>query len=497
MNYQRRTERTYAVTPLPVKGYGLMLEVLPYIFLPENFNYSSISDPAETAHLFSPIDQPVATSHLTFIRNPIIEKHYPREISDFRVTEETFLGAVNLLEKSIGHGSLTGVSSGDVFDEMLDLPPLIAHSVHLYQVDEFGVPYIDHLRTVAQNTEIGSSENLEVFSNDDIVAGIAAAWLHDSIKDSEEFFYRVITEDDLLNWGINERTTHIVKLLTRTKNLPSEIYSSRILTDSIARTVKIAEIAHQTNAARILGVEAKNRKKHNEDYLNFLLALGYHEQVDTWFQPLADSLGNLNHPFTSDISAEAFSVAISSEPLPARFRSDAKLQEFERVHHIAMNMQKAEIFTKQDADDHIIFGLFWQFYLMQFDSPFVYNRALIAEFYDRKKSVVGSETDVDFYPIQNMSIPEIIKRAKKAKANLEKYNNRHLMTTDFDDTNHEFGEPEWSHLWPDLDQLTRDEAAELLLVAFAEFESFSDSRIQIHDIKTFITNCLQRIYKSI
>jgi len=474
MTEQWLSERTYAVRRLAVRGHGFIWEVLPYVFLAENDIYDSQTELE-------------SFSQLIFLRNPTIEPGFPKEISEFRIPEDTFLAAVKLLETSIGHGPNIWLNRGDVFDEMLNMPSLIAHAVHLYQVDKLGVPYIEHPRAVAHNTEIGVSENLEVLTNADIDAAIAAAWLHDSLEDSEDFFYRAITEEDLLNWGINERTTHAVKLLTRSDDVPNDIYYSRILTDSVARIVKLADIAHNTNAARVIGLEPLQRNKLKAKYKKALSSLGYHEQVDTWFQPLADLLDNFDLPFTSDLAGEAFADAVTNEALPNRYGRTAKLSEFNQAHEIARAMQQRESFTSQDSDKNIIFGLFWQFYLMQFDLPFKHNQALIAEFYQRKKLPENSESSDDFYPLQSLSIPEIIKRAKRAKTNLENYNQDQVTTDEFGDTSRD-------HIWSDRNKLSRDEAAELLLVAFGEFEGGGSARIKVRDIKVFIENCLNRIF---
>lgn len=471
---ERNELQSVLVKPFQVKGYGVVYEVLPYIFIPEQFIQPSLFEPVRQASLM-------------FIRNPAIEPISNRTLGVEEVGEETLYAAIELLKESIGHGPFFNPNQGDVFEPVIDLPPLIAHAIHLYQVDKLGVPYIDHPKNVARNTEHAISANPKAFSDEQIDTAIAAAWLHDVIEDSAEFFYRPLSQEDLFCWGINNRTLDIVSLMTRSKEVESKDYYWKLLQDPIARMVKLADIAHNTNVARVAALDASKREKLGHKYSAALEILEYSPKEDQWFQARVEAADNSDCPFSPDESAKAFAMATSLEPLPKRFKGILGESEMSNLVYKVKDVLTQETFSDQDSDLDIVMALLWQFYRLEYPGDAPYNSALVAEFYERKAKHLaagaGSALNSN-YALHELTLAELIKRARRSIQLLEKYNLPMLtdeQQVDFQD-----------HLiWPNSDELSRDEAAELLFVAYMEMEASSDRRVEIHDIKGIIINCLE------
>lgn len=463
-----------SVKPFVLKDHGLVYEVLPYIFIPEQFIQPSLFEPVRQASLM-------------FIRNPVIDTKSSEHLQQELVGQETLHAAIELLKESIGHELFVNPNQGDVFDPVIDLPPLIAHAVHLYQVDKLGVPYIDHPKNVARNTEHAIAANLSNYSDQDIDTAIAAAWLHDVIEDSAEFFYRPVTAYDLYDWGINDSTLEIVTLMTRTPEVSSQEYYLKLFKSRLARMVKLADIAHNTNAARVSALDPAKRSKLRQKYDSALQALEYQPEVDSWFQPLVEKLDNMDCPFTSEESAQAFAAATSGDPLPNRFGGMLGESEMSLLAYRARELLVKDSFSEQDTDLQLVMSLMWQFYRLQFPGEAPYNTALVAEFYSRKSRHLTSgapTTNNSTYALHELTISEIIRRSTRAIKLLEKYN---LPALTLDEQENLTG----NLLWPDRQELSRDEAAELLFVAISELEDSESARVVVHDPKRILINCLE------
>ena len=474
MEYLPSGSGSSSAQPLKLKEHGLMYEVLPYIFLPEQFIQPS---------LFEPVRQ----ASLVFIPRPVVDTVSQGFGGPVPIGEETFFAAIELLKESIGHGLFFNPNQGDVFEPIIDMPPLIAHAVHLYQVDKLGVPYIDHPKNVARNTEHAIAANSEAFSDEQIDAAIAAGWLHDVIEDSAEFFYRAVTQQDLYGWGINAHTLDIVSLMTRTKEVDSKDYYWRLLQDPLARMVKLADIAHNTNVARVAALDATKREKLKQKYASALEILEYSPTKDSWFQARVDATENSDAPFSSEEAAKAFAMATSLEPLPKRFKGILGESEMSALVYRVKDVLTQETFSDQVSDLEIVMALLWQFYRLEYPGDAPYNSALVAEFYERKTKHLaagaGSALNSN-YALHELTLAELIKRARRSIQLLKKYNLpmlTHEQQVDFQD-----------HLiWPNAHELSRDEAAELLFVAYMEMEASSNRQVEIHDIKRIIINCLE------
>ena len=126
----------------------------------------------------------------------------------------------------------------DIFEKAL----LIAVTAHRGQVDKSGMPYILHPLTVASKLD-----TLELK-----VIGL----LHDTIEDTD------VTADYLVEMGIPRDLVDVVELLTKPKGEPYETYLRRVKENPMAKQVKLADLAHNTDESRIAGLNEARRKKY-------------------------------------------------------------------------------------------------------------------------------------------------------------------------------------------------------------------------------------------
>lgn len=107
----------------------------------------------------------------------------------------------------------------------------IATIAHAGQTDKAGEPYINHPERVAYHLTDPDQ--------------VATAWLHDVLEDT------VLTEKDLLRAGVQPQIIRAVLLLTRTPEVDPEDYYAQIRVSPVARAVKLADIADNTDPYRL------------------------------------------------------------------------------------------------------------------------------------------------------------------------------------------------------------------------------------------------------
>lgn len=117
-----------------------------------------------------------------------------------------------------------------IYNDLTRRAMTIMYKAHKEQLDKSGVPYVFHPWHVAEQMVTEES--------------CAAALLHDVIEDTD------ITADDLREAGITERVIEAVKLLTHDDDEPYLDYVARIKCDPIARAVKLADLAHNSDVTR-------------------------------------------------------------------------------------------------------------------------------------------------------------------------------------------------------------------------------------------------------
>ena len=107
----------------------------------------------------------------------------------------------------------------------------IAERAHAGQVDKAGKPYIGHPAHVAISVEGDKAK--------------AVAWLHDVVEDTP------MTFDDLRAAGIDDEVLAALELLTHDKTVPYMEYVAAIRENDLARTVKLADLAHNSDLSRL------------------------------------------------------------------------------------------------------------------------------------------------------------------------------------------------------------------------------------------------------
>lgn len=128
----------------------------------------------------------------------------------------------------------------------------IARIAHFGQVDKIGVDYIEHPRAVARlvETSVPSTQGY------DLASAIHVKWaalLHDVVEDTH------ITIADLFKLGAPDSLLRTINDLTRTRKIKSEDYYTRIERNNPARVVKIADMMHNCDPARLALVDEKTR----------------------------------------------------------------------------------------------------------------------------------------------------------------------------------------------------------------------------------------------
>ncbi|MED3634536.1 GTP pyrophosphokinase [Bacillus thuringiensis] len=117
----------------------------------------------------------------------------------------------------------------------------IAKKAHAGQVDKAGVDYIKHPEAVASFVNTAEEK--------------ATAYLHDVLEDTE------ITDADLLSAGIPHNVVEAVQVLTKEKYMPYFEYLSRVKENSLARTVKLADLKHNSDRSRLARITDKDLKR--------------------------------------------------------------------------------------------------------------------------------------------------------------------------------------------------------------------------------------------
>lgn len=120
----------------------------------------------------------------------------------------------------------------------------IAKEAHSDQYDKAGVDYIQHPLYVAS---LVSSEKEK-----------AVALLHDVIEDSS------VTKEDLLLSGIDMEVVEAVSILTKNSNDSYQSYLERVKGNELARTVKLADLTHNSDLSRLKEITRIDKARLNK-----------------------------------------------------------------------------------------------------------------------------------------------------------------------------------------------------------------------------------------
>ena len=126
-----------------------------------------------------------------------------------------------------------------IYTELTKRAMKIAYEAHHGQVDKGGMPYIFHPYHLAEQMD------------DEI--STCAALLHDVVEDTE------VTFEDLEKHFPPE-VMEVLKLLTHADDEDYYVYVRRLKDNPIAKKIKLADIAHNSDQSRLVGTDKDNPK---------------------------------------------------------------------------------------------------------------------------------------------------------------------------------------------------------------------------------------------
>ena len=128
-----------------------------------------------------------------------------------------------------------------IYTDMTKKAMKIAYKAHKDQVDKSGLPYVFHPFHLAEQM-------------DDEVTTVVAL-LHDVVEDSD------ITMVDLKEAGFSQEELQALELLTHKTTDSYMEYIEKLSDNPIARTVKLADLAHNSDLSRLDQVTEKDIKR--------------------------------------------------------------------------------------------------------------------------------------------------------------------------------------------------------------------------------------------
>lgn len=126
-----------------------------------------------------------------------------------------------------------------IYTELTKRAMKLAYEAHHGQVDKGGVPYIFHPYHLAEQM------------TDEI--SVCAALLHDVVEDTN------VTFEDLEK-EFPEEIIEVLKLLTHDDDEDYYDYVRRLKDNPIAKQIKLADIAHNSDQTRLVGSTTDNPK---------------------------------------------------------------------------------------------------------------------------------------------------------------------------------------------------------------------------------------------
>lgn len=126
----------------------------------------------------------------------------------------------------------------------------LAERAHSAQVDKAGRPYVEHLERVAET--VGHPTSLGLAK--------AVAWLHDIVEDTW------VGELDLMSAGMPAEVVAAVLAITHQPNEPRSDYYARVRANDLALAVKLADVADNSDPARLALLDDATRARLERKY---------------------------------------------------------------------------------------------------------------------------------------------------------------------------------------------------------------------------------------
>lgn len=139
-----------------------------------------------------------------------------------------------------------------IYTKMTKLALNLCFEAHKDQRDKSGAPYVFHPFHLAEQM---TDENTTI-----------VALLHDVMEDTD------YTIDDLQKMGFNNEVLLALSLMTHDPAVPYMEYVAAIKSNSIAKTVKLADLRHNSDMTRLETVTEKDKKRADQ-YLDAIKLL--------------------------------------------------------------------------------------------------------------------------------------------------------------------------------------------------------------------------------
>ena len=117
----------------------------------------------------------------------------------------------------------------------------LCYEAHKDQVDKTGIPYVFHPFHVAEQM---TGE-----------ASTVVALLHDVVEDTD------YTLDDIAAAGFGKEIVEAVALMTHEDDVPYLDYVARLKDNPLAREVKLADLAHNSDLSRLGEIDEETRQR--------------------------------------------------------------------------------------------------------------------------------------------------------------------------------------------------------------------------------------------
>ena len=128
-----------------------------------------------------------------------------------------------------------------IYTEMTNKAMVLAYEAHQGQYDKSGLPYVFHPFHLAEQM--------------DTEEAVTAALLHDVAEDTD------YTLEDLRSMGFPDTVTDALALLTHDPSVPYMEYVERLKSNPIARSVKLADLTHNSDLSRLPVVTEKDLER--------------------------------------------------------------------------------------------------------------------------------------------------------------------------------------------------------------------------------------------
>ena len=128
-----------------------------------------------------------------------------------------------------------------IYTEKTKLALNLCFDAHKDQKDKSGQPYVFHPFHLAEQM---SDE-----------ATTIVALLHDVVEDGD------YTIDDVKAMGFSDEVVEAIKLMTHEKDVPYMEYVAKIKQNPVARVVKLADLAHNSDITRLDVVTQKDLER--------------------------------------------------------------------------------------------------------------------------------------------------------------------------------------------------------------------------------------------